>query len=166
MTSVTTARTPNFGHLGGGGPGHHGLVSGCLLEVQRAVADSPRCSRQGGSQVVRSVCQVWPLSSCHVRAPLKGVHLWVLVAAFFQGFYNWKGLLEIASWFTVKCGLALVGRAGCGCLEGLFRVHTGHHGGACRHHHPGYQGRLGGWPRLETCCSQEYGGQKTHYFCD
>ena len=42
-----TARMQSFGHLGGGGPDHHGLVSGCLLGVQRAVADSLHCSPQG-----------------------------------------------------------------------------------------------------------------------
>ena len=47
LTSVTTARMQSFGHLGGGGPDHHGLVSGCLLGVQRAVADSLHCSPQG-----------------------------------------------------------------------------------------------------------------------
>ena len=106
---------------------------------------------------------------CHMRAPLKVVRLWVLVAAFCslsRGFYNWKGLPEIASWFTVKWKLALIGCTGCDCLEGLFRVHTGRLGGASHHHHhPGYQVRLSGWPRLETCCSQEYRGQNTHYFC-
>lgn len=123
LTSATTARTPSFGLLGGGGPGHHGLVSGCLLGVQRAVADSLRCSWQGRSKVIWGVCEVWLLSPCHMRAPLKGVHLWVLLAAFCSlsgSFYNLKGLPEIASWFTVKWGLAFIGCVGCGCLEGLL----------------------------------------------
>ena len=59
LTSVTTARMQSFGHLGGGGPDHHGLVSGCLLGVQRAVADSLHCSPQGRSKFVWGVCEVW-----------------------------------------------------------------------------------------------------------